>query len=226
MRKEKAYVDVKWNGTKIVTLHRPNWETFAKETGKVIDAKIQRIDRSDEIISQMGSFESYFSIILGLNESSHPYTHELMRTILNLAGDACMPAKHYLACPRPERYDVLTAPFIDYPGHGSFPSGHATQAFALATVLKHLTDKTHLGAKKNGRKKLLDKQADRIAFNRIVAGVHFPVDNSAGKALGEGIGSAIVSKLTDDLLDPKSKTPMINWLWNKARSEFATHGGT
>src|SRR5262249_37944683 len=38
------------------------------------------------------------------------------------------------------------------------------------------------------------KQAERIAVNRTVAGMHFPIDTWAGASLGEAIGQMILAK--------------------------------
>lgn len=212
----------RWNGKKVVSFKRPEPEKFVEETATVLQARTLRGDRADEIFSQIGSFEEYFSIILGLDETSHPYTFELMAMVQVVAGDAVMPAKHYFAVPRPEQFDARIAPLIDYPGHGSFPSGHATQAHALKTVLIGLLKQVDTGAANSkGRKKLIKKQAERIAWNRTVAGVHFPADNAAGKRLGEKIGGLLVDNIGTDG-DYSGRLPMWNWLWKKVLAELAS----
>jgi hypothetical protein len=83
---------------------------------------------------------------------------------------------------------------ITTPGHGSFPSGHATQAHAVAHVLKALLN---LDSAKPAHAKVieqLDRQAARIATNRVVAGVHFPVDSMAGRMLGVALGEYFVGR--------------------------------
>jgi hypothetical protein len=61
--------------------------------------------------------------------------------------------------------------------------GHATQAYAVAETLRLMLglDPQNLLARQ------LRRQAHRIAFNRIVAGVHFPVDLTAGMLLGQSL---------------------------------------
>ena len=83
---------------------------------------------------------------------------------------------------------------IPTPEHGSWPSGHATQAFTAATVLAALQG----GA---GRVEVMaDSQtfrlAARIAANRTVAGMHFAADSAAGAMLGITIGRYLAARAT------------------------------
>jgi hypothetical protein len=76
---------------------------------------------------------------------------------------------------------------IPTPHHGSFPSGHATEAHAVARVLFHLVAKCpkagYAGAVAQLSEQMM-RQAARIAINRTVAGMHYPVDSMAGQTLG------------------------------------------
>ena len=76
-------------------------------------------------------------------------------------------------------------PMISCPLHASWPSGHATEGFLFARILVALLD----GTKGDGSlmplwANQLMRQASRIAVNRTVAGLHFPVDSAAGSLLG------------------------------------------
>ena len=91
---------------------------------------------------------------------------------------------------------------IQTPDHSSFPSGHAMEAFAVATVL-HALDPAQRwtkggevdpGAAAGAAARTMPfRIAHRIATNRTVAGVHFPVDSLAGAYLGCFIGEALMA---------------------------------
>ena len=157
----------------------------------------QRPDRGAEILGQLGPLGAFFGIILGLSAARNLKTYELLGHVQNLAGYASMMPKHLLACRRPDEVDARILPLIPTPGHGSFPSGHATQAFAMATVLAALvrSQPAHY-ADTETRIDLLYRQAHRIAVNRTVAGVHFPMDSQAGALLGLQIGRGLIGLMT------------------------------
>nr|MCU0943035.1 phosphatase PAP2 family protein [Hydrogenophaga sp.] len=102
--------------------------------------------------------------------------------------------KQIFAIPRPVEYSPQIQPMIPTPGHGSWPSGHATEAFIAATVLQALLN--HGNPKGNGTesREQLQRLAARIAVNRTVAGVHYPVDSAVGRLLGTALGEYIVAR--------------------------------
>jgi hypothetical protein len=83
-------------------------------------------------------------------------------------------------------------PMLTTPGHGSFPSGHSTQAFMLARLLDGILN-LQLNAPSMAEQ--LYRQASRIATNRVVAGLHFPADGIAGRMLGHTIAEYILARL-------------------------------
>jgi hypothetical protein len=79
---------------------------------------------------------------------------------------------------------------IQTPGHGAYPSGHATEAFAVAHLLSMIAP-PQTGVPMQCAQ--LMRQASRVAVNRTVAGVHFPVDSAAGQFLGLALGEYFVA---------------------------------
>jgi hypothetical protein len=83
------------------------------------------------------------------------------------------------------------------PSHGSLPSGHSTETFASALVLWNLLKAS--GIKPYGEAtwgEELMRLAARVAINRTVAGVHFPVDSAAGCVLGLTLGAYMTVRCT------------------------------
>ena len=85
-----------------------------------------------------------------------------------------------------ERPDALGA-LVDLPPSASFPSGHASGAFAVATVVWLLAGR-RWGA-------VALAVAVAIACSRVWLGVHYPSDVVAGAALGALCGWLVVAAL-------------------------------
>lgn len=77
--------------------------------------------------------------------------------------------------------DFLAA--VSTPGSPSFPSGHASTAFAAATVVALLHPKLRWPAL---------AIAGMVALSRVYLGVHFTFDVTVGAALGAAIGAGAV----------------------------------
>ena len=114
--------------------------------------------------------------------------------------------KHAFACARPVEFSESIQPIIPTPGHGSFPSGHATEAFMMVRLLTALLPD---GVAKY--EKMLNRIAARTSINRTVAGVHFPVDTLAGQHLGHALAEYILC-LADRPSPADSSTTPGRWL--------------
>ncbi len=92
--------------------------------------------------------------------------------------------KNEIGRPRPAVADPDPATLVGLPATSSFPSGHATVAFACATVLAL------------GRPRLalwLFALAALIAFSRVYVGVHYPFDVLAGAVLGVAVACGVLA---------------------------------
>jgi hypothetical protein len=108
-------------------------------------------------------------------------------------------------CPRPSQICPAILPLIDPPATPAFPSGHALQARLIAQCLEKVIDP---GATAPPTVTLLRALGDRIAENRVIAGLHFPRDNEAG------------IKVADNILIRLGRIPSFNALVLAAQGEF------
>ena len=69
-------------------------------------------------------------------------------------------------------------------GKWSFPSNHAANSFAFATILSYFYDKN---------KTMIFSIASVIAFSRVYVGVHYPLDIIFGSLLGYTVSWIILS---------------------------------
>jgi undecaprenyl-diphosphatase len=90
--------------------------------------------------------------------------------------------KAWLERDRPPLSDPDPEPLVELPVTHSFPSGHATVAFASATVLALAVPRLRVP---------LYVLAALIAFSRVYVGVHYPFDVLAGAVLGVGLAIAL-----------------------------------
>jgi hypothetical protein len=123
--------------------------------------------------------------------------------------------KHEFAAWRPSELSAQVQPMIVVPRHGSYPMGHGCETYLAALVLAELVRDPAGGNQPFflATQQQLLALADRIAWNRIIAGVHYPADLYAGQALGRWlaeyllascIGSARVEVTTSTFTPPAS----------------------
>lgn len=123
----------------------------------------------------------YWRGLLSFTRASHPATYELMRAAAQVGQFLAVHFKWQFQFPRPSQLSPALMPPIDPPGHASYPSGHATEAYLISEVLRDVLP----AVASDGLTDALDRVAERVARNREVLGVHFRRDSLAGKALAE-----------------------------------------
>ena len=160
-----------------------------------------RADRLAEIEGQISDLIVWFSQIGQLTRPDRKWSRLFLIAVQELVATLVMNVKHRVNAPRPTDLSPSVLPVIRTPTHSSLPSGHSTEAFALATLLeglmrKHPQPVTSMTAAKVTASLPL-RLAARIAENRVVAGVHYPVDSAAGAALGIGAAEAIMCACVD-----------------------------
>ncbi|MEL6594801.1 MAG: phosphatase PAP2 family protein [Pseudomonadota bacterium] len=191
-RFENGAAVVSSDGEIIATVTAPaDIEPFKAQLTRVHQDGDLRNDRSSEILTQVNDLLSFFAASVRLDPRRRKWTIKLLVTALEAAQPVTVQVKAICAVPRPVDLSPQINPLIDTPGHSAYPSGHATQAFLLAEIMATL-DPT--GAT------IYRRQAARIAQNRTVAGVHYPVDSRAGALVGSALAHQFLGRLAPSLI--------------------------
>ena len=200
-----ASAGLKLGGATIVTLEKPSDAFLAEAQLPFLRSYADlRLDRLAEIQVQTSDILSFFATIGYMHPDATKWTHWMAGAVLRLCTHIEMPLKMAFDVARPITMSDKVQPIIQTPGHGSWPSGHATEAFASATILSRLFEPGAFSAATAiAEGTPLYRHAARIAANRTVAGVHFPTDSMAGAILGTTMAEALVN-----LLDGAGETPV------------------
>lgn len=143
---------------------------------------------AEEVFAQEAAHQDLFSFTpvlgAGFRRDRHPafaaLAARLERDIRAVVG----PAKDHFDRPRPPHADPAVRPSLPRPhaSSRSYPSGHATEAHLYAAVLGELFPE---------RREALEAHARRLAWARILGGVHYPTDLEAGRHLAQTLFQAL-----------------------------------
>jgi membrane-associated phospholipid phosphatase len=132
--------------------------------------------------------------MLGAFVTTLPATRNLtlLHTAIDDAVAAAWAEKRAVKRPRPSEADPSIAPAIPVPSGSSYPSDYAAAAAAAAGVLGHLLpDQADAFAEK----------AEEAMQSRLLAGVEYPSDVAAGRALGEKVAALAIERGKADGFD-------------------------
>jgi hypothetical protein len=184
---EAEWAVLQAGGQVIVRGKRPSRARLEAELDRIQAQAPLRESRAAEILTQIAPPHAYFGAVLGLQAGRHARTLELVQATLAVAYAVGQRFKLALAVPRPTEFSGQIQPMIEVPQHGAFPAGHALEAHVTARVLSELCRAS------DQQRILLRALADRVAENRIVAGVHYPVDCCFGRLIGDCLASYLLS---------------------------------
>lgn len=120
----------------------------------------------------------------GLTAASLPLTVALFQHLAIDEFAILGPAKREFARPRPFTIEPRLHPVTARPHSLSYPSGHATWAYTTALVLADMVPE---------RRRQLLARAGEYAYDRNVAGVHYPSDVDAGRLAGTALAVMLFS---------------------------------
>jgi acid phosphatase (class A) len=108
------------------------------------------------------------------NSTKYPFTSLLISDPLLDISAIVLNLKEKFNRVRPSFLESAIDPEIEIPGHPAYPSGHSTQSHFVAYMLGELMP---------SRRQEFIVDAESIAKNREIAGVHYPSDSAAGAEL-------------------------------------------
>ena len=120
------------------------------------------------------------------------YAHRVYTYVAMAMYDATVAAwesKYYYNRPRPSDIDHNLSTAVDVPDSPSYPSEHAAAAQAAASVLAALLP---------AEAQSFQAMAEQAGWSRVLAGVQFPSDYSAGAELGRRVAERVIAKANAD----------------------------
>jgi membrane-associated phospholipid phosphatase len=178
----------------LLTMQCPDLDFFRGQLWMVDRDAVLRDTRVAEVLTQVTTPLSYFATVVNLQAGRHPHTLALVDVALKFAYAVGMRFKHAFAVPRPSDLSALMQPMIEVPQHASYPMGHAIEAHLIAGLLSRLVPGLGTGS---AARRALRRNAYRIAYNRVIAGLHYPIDAIPGRLLGDAL-AVYVSALGKD----------------------------
>jgi hypothetical protein len=123
----------------------------------------------------------------GLSEAVRGQALLTLETAFTFANDVAQTVKGASMRQRPFVVDPTIVPVGHVPGNNpSYPSGHATAAYAAAEVLAAVLP---------ARRAEFERLAGEVAFSRLYGGMHFPSDVVAGARIGVMVGSFLGARI-------------------------------
>jgi membrane-associated phospholipid phosphatase len=115
------------------------------------------------------------------------YVHRVYNYVGLAMYDATIAAwesKYHYKRQRPSELDHRIPPAVEVPDSPSYPSEHSAAAQAAATVLAYLLP---------AEAQSFQTMADQAGWSRVLAGVQYPSDHTAGAELGRKVAEQVIA---------------------------------
>jgi len=201
-----------WDGDLVALAYLPKFFNFTDESGRTWEQAIvieepppvirsgaggdsidelltlavtERPEAMGEILNQHQNQQLCFLQLLMINHNSHPATYFAMKLMARVGEVVMMHFKRRFKRARPSQVCPTLYPPVAVPGHASYPAGHALIAGLTAACLKDVTKGPAGLPSRLSFDEALDLLAETIGRNRVIAGLHYRSDISAGAQAGK-----------------------------------------
>lgn len=183
---KNTYVDAAVLDPAILTIPpAPNSAPWQQDIDAVIRAQRRATEKDREAARQQQPVrpEMVASIITpSINRTKQPQTFALLDNAGASCGAAVRKAKEFWNTERPFKRDARVKALFSGTNNGAYPSGHTACSLVYAEIL---------GVLFPAQRSALRQRADEIAWNRVIAGVHYPHDLKGGEQLAFWILGAL-----------------------------------
>jgi hypothetical protein len=167
----------------------------------------ERDARFAEIIDQHGGEGALkYWLGMGMVDTSSPATYQLVHAARRIGETVVMCLKNHFAEARPSQVCPAVVPMIDPPITPAFPAGHALQSHLISLMLKE-------SERILSQDDMLFVLSARVAENRTVAGLHYPLDNEAGVVAADAVFAMLMTN------DPARRCTKFRGLLEAAQEE-------
>lgn len=147
--------------------------------------------------SQSGDWRKIANDYMWNHHISLPMTLLVRSTLAMGIADASIAvfdSKYTYWIKRPSMLDKTVKMHLPLPNHPSYPSGHSTISSTAQTILSYFFPQTY---------SFWDHLAQEAGISRIWCGIHFPLDNEVGLALGKKIGQVAIQEVQYSIAEDK-----------------------
>jgi acid phosphatase (class A) len=189
----------------------PGSQAQTADLNRVLDVQKSRTEsetKDSQDDAQLSSFRVGDMLGPQFTPEKLPFTAQFLRRAMSDMGENIGAAKDHFDRPRPFQVSQDVKPTIKPPGGNSYPSGHASFAYLSGILIAAMVPE---------KSREIFERANRYAYNRVVAGVHFPTDVEAGRLSASVIANELMQ-------EPRFKTDF-ECAKSEVRSELALDGG-